>query len=150
MDWIPLVWIVAGLAIVLLELFLSGFIAVFIGIGALVTGIAITLGLPGDGALPFLVFVVVTVGTLLGLRARFSVWFQGRVHQGGGGETDDDFVGREARVIRGFGAEDKGRGDVDYRGSTWAARADLPLSQGDLEVIKGRENLTLIVAPQEI
>ena len=150
MDWIPLVWIVAGLAIVLLELFLSGFIAVFIGIGALVTGIAITLGLPSDGALPFLVFVVVTVGTLLGLRARFAVWFQGRVHQSGGGETDDDFVGREARVIRGFGAEDKGRGDVDYRGATWAARADLPLSQGDLVVIKGRENLTLIVAPQEI
>ncbi len=48
MDWIPLVWIVAGLLIVLLELFLSGFIAVFIGIGALVTGIAIALGLPGD------------------------------------------------------------------------------------------------------
>ena len=69
MDWIPLVWIVAGLLIVLLELFLSGFIAVFIGIGALVTGIAIALGLPGEGALPFLVFVGVTVGSLLALRA---------------------------------------------------------------------------------
>ncbi len=72
------------------------------------------------------------------------------MHQGGGDEADDDFIGREARVIRGFGAEDRGRGEVDYRGSTWSARADRPLSEGDLVVIKGRENLTLIVAPQEI
>ena len=52
-------------------------------------------------------------------------------------------------MIRGFGAEDQGRGDVDYRGSTWAARAELPLSEGDLVVITRRENLTLFVAPQE-
>lgn len=149
MDWIPIIWVVVGLLMVLSELFLTGFIAVFIGIGAIVTGVAIALGMPGDGSLSFLVFSAVSVGSLLALRARFAGWFRGGVHAGVSSEADDDFVGREARVLGGFGDGDQGRGEVDYRGAHWSARSQQQLAPGDLVVITGRDNLTLIVARQE-
>jgi membrane protein implicated in regulation of membrane protease activity len=149
MDWIPIVWVVFGLLMVLSELFLTGFIAIFIGIGAIVTGIAIALGMPGDGSLPFVLFSVVAVASLLALRARFSDWFRGRIRAGVSSEADDDFLGREALVLRGFGEADQGRGEVDYRGAHWSARSEHQLAEGEIAVITGRDNLTLIVARQE-
>lgn len=149
MNWIPTVWIVAGLLLILSELFFTGFVAVFLGVGALVTGIAIALGLPGDGALPFVVFSCVSVGTLLVLRARFDGWFKGRMHGGSSDEADDDFLGRDARVLRGFGRADRGRGEVEYRGAAWAARSRDVLGEGELVIITGRDDMTLFVARQE-
>ncbi|MEE4299054.1 MAG: NfeD family protein [Pseudomonadales bacterium] len=149
MEYIPTIWIVVGLLLILSELFVTGFVAVFLGFGALVTGIAVALGMPGEGALPFVVFSVVSVCSLLALRARFTGWFKGRMHMGTSDEADDDFLGRDARVLRGFGDGDHGRGEVDYRGAAWSARSDDVLSEGELVVITGRDNLTLLVARQE-
>jgi len=149
MEWMPIAWIVVGLLMVLSELFLTGFVAVFIGIGAIVTGIAVALGMPGMGALPFLLFSVVSVGSLLALRERFAEWFKGRIRTDISNEADDDFVGRDAVVLRGFGEGDQGRGEVDYRGAHWSARSVQKLAAGDVVLITGRDNLTLIVAPQE-
>lgn len=149
MDLIPTIWIVVGMLMVLSEFFVTGFIAVFIGVGAIVTGIAIALGMPGDGALPFVTFSVVAVGSLLALRARFASWFRGGMHTGTSDEANDDFLGRDARVLGGFGEGDHGRGKVDYRGAAWSARADEVLAEGELVVITGRDNLTLFVARQE-
>lgn len=149
MDWIPTIWVVVGLLLILSELFVTGFVAVFLGVGALVTGIAIALGMPGDGALPFVVFSGVSVGTLLALRARFADWFKGGMHSGSSGEADDDFLGRDARVLRGFGQADRGRGEVEYRGAAWAARSRDILAEGELVIITGRNDMTLFVARQE-
>ena len=149
MEWIPTLWIAIGLLLVLSELFVTGFIAVFLGFGAIVTGIAIALGLDGEGALPFVLFSAVSVGSLLALRARFDDWFKGRLQMGSSAEADDDFLGRDARVLRGFGAGDHGRGEVDYRGSAWSARSEDALDEGELVVITGRDNLTLLVSRQE-
>jgi membrane protein implicated in regulation of membrane protease activity len=149
MEWIPTLWIAIGMLLVLSELFITGFIAVFLGFGAIVTGIAIALGMSGEGALPFVVFSAASVGSLLALRSRFDNWFKGRLHAGDSDEADEDFLGRDARVLRGFGERDQGRGEVHYRGAAWSARSDDPLSEGDLVVITGRDNLTLLVARQE-
>ena len=150
MDLIPLVWIVVGVLIILTELLVTGFVAVFFGIAAIVTGIAIALGLPGEGALPFVLFSVVAVGTLLALRQRFASWFRGHAVAGqGGGGADDDFIGRDAHVVSGFGASDSGRGEIDFRGARWAARSEHQLAAGALVIITARDNITLTVAPQE-
>jgi membrane protein implicated in regulation of membrane protease activity len=149
MDWIALAWVVIGILIILTELLVTGVVAVFFGIGAIVTGIAIALGLPGTGATPFVLFSGVSISSLVLLRRRFSSWFKGGATGDGTGGVGDDFIGRDAQVTRGFGSLDQGRGEVDFRGASWAARSDHQLAEGAFVVITGRDNLTLIVAPQE-
>ena len=149
MDWIPLAWVAIGILIILTELLVTGIVAVFFGIGAIVTGIAIALGLPATGATPFVLFSGVSVASLVLLRKRFAEGFQGGATGEGSGGVGDDFIGRDARVTSGFGSLDQGRGEVDFRGAAWAARSDHELAEGALVVITGRDNLTLIVAPQE-
>lgn len=154
-EWIPLVWVLVGVALVIVEVMLTGFVAVFFGIGALVTGIALWIGMPGDGPAPWLLFSVVSAGLLAALRRRFAEWFRGGVvGEPGARGADDDFLGREARVLRGFGADDHGRGEIDFRGAAWQARAEqLPagtaLAEGEFVTITGRDGMILLVARQE-
>jgi membrane protein implicated in regulation of membrane protease activity len=150
MDSIALIWVLVGVALIVTELLATGFIAVFFGVAAMITGIAIALGLPATGPWPWLLFSALSVGLLVVLRRQFSNWFRGRM-VGGDSQpgVDEDFIGRDAKVLSGFGPEDHNRGQVDYRGAAWSARASVPLGVGDLVVITARDNLTLIVAPQE-
>ena len=138
---IALWWIVSGFAVMIAELFLSSFVVVFFGAGAIITGIAIWAGLPLSGGLPYLLFVVVSLGLLFGLRSRFQRLLQGDVADTG---IDEDFVGFDARVIDGFWRHGLGRGRVDYRGSAWPARCDRAgLSAGQLVKITARDGTTL-------
>lgn len=134
-------WIVLGFAVMIAELFLNSFVVVFFGAGAIVTGIAIWVGLPSNGGLPYLLFTVVSLSLLFGLRSHFQRLLQGDVADAG---VDDDFIGFDARIIDGFGATDLGRGRVDYRGSAWQARCDkIGLHAGQLVKITGRDGTTL-------
>ncbi|MEZ5595232.1 MAG: NfeD family protein [Pseudomonadales bacterium] len=136
-------WIVLGFAAVIAELFLTSFIVVFFGVAAIVVGMAIWLGLPAEGGWPYFLFGMVSLGLLFGLRSHFQRWMKGRVADSG---VDEDFIGREARVISGFTADEPGRGRIDYRGSGWNARADGKVfPEGALVRIVGREGITLVV-----
>ena len=75
-DWIPIAWVIGGVLIILTELVVTGIVAVFFGIGAIVTGLAIALGMPGTGWAPFVLCSVVSIGTLVALRDRFSPWMR--------------------------------------------------------------------------
>ncbi len=136
-------WIVLGFAVTIAELFLNSFVVVFFGAGAIVTGIAIWLGLPSDGGLPYLLFTIVSLALLFGLRSHFQRLLQGDVADAG---VDDDFIGFDARIIDGFGTADQGRGRVDYRGTAWQARCgSTGLTAGQLVKITGRDGTTLVV-----
>jgi membrane protein implicated in regulation of membrane protease activity len=140
-----IVWIVAGLILLVAELFFGGFIIVFFGIAAIATGIALWLGLPETGGIPYLVFSAVAVGLLVFLRSRFQAAFTGRSISA---DQDDDILGHEAVVQSGFDAQSPHRGRVSYRGAGWDARCDLgPLATGTYVRIVAREGLTLEVVP---
>lgn len=136
-------WIVIGFGVMIAELFLSSFVVVFFGAGAVITGVALWLGLPAESGLHYLFFVVVSLALLFGLRSHFQRMLKGGVADTG---IDEDFIGFEARVIDGFGADSHGRGRVEFRGSAWPARCEAsPCTPGTLVTIKGREGTTLIV-----
>jgi len=142
-----IVWIVIGLVLIAAELLLDGFIVVFFGIAALVTGIAIWAGLPTTGGVPFLVFSVVAVGSLVFLRRRFTQWFRGTSLEG---DPDDGIIGHEATVESGFDAASPHRGKVSYRGAGWDARCDAgPLTHGAWVRIVARRGITLEVVPTQ-
>lgn len=150
MDWIALAWVLVGIVLIVIEVMTTGFVAVFFGIAAIVTGLAITAGLPEDGPWPWVLFSVLSVGLLVLLRRRFSDWFRGSVlGEGGPPGADEDYIGREAIVLSGFGPQDHGRGQVEYRGAGWAACCDTELEPGARVTITAMNHLTLTVSAQE-
>lgn len=140
---IALWWIVIGFGVMIAELFLSSFVVVFFGAGAILTGLAIWLGLPTTSGLQYLFFILVSLALLFGLRSHFQRMLKGEVADAG---VDEDFIGFEARVIDGFGENDHGRGRIDYRGAAWQARSnENGLAPGTLVRITARDGLTLLV-----
>lgn len=146
-----LIWILVGIVLLITEAMVSGFIAVFFGVAALLVGLLIWAGMPADGALPWILFSVFSVGLLLLLRNKLADWFTGSTSgEGAGSGAEDDFVGFECVVTQGFGPDDGGRGTVSFRGAGWNARAVDPaihFNAGDIVVIQYRDKLSLVVAP---
>lgn len=144
MDWV-LIWIVVGLALILVEFFVSGFVVIFFGVAALVTGIALWAGMSAEYGIPFVVFAIVSVALLVLLRSRFKDLFTGRTLSA---DADDDFIGHEAVVDSGFDESSTGRGKVSYRGAAWDARADEgSIDKGSVVRIVARHGVVLEVEP---
>lgn len=136
------VWIAGGLALLILELALidAQFFLVFIGLAAIVTGLAHVAGVPlppsGDLAL-FAVLAVV-----------LSVFFRAKVYRKLRPNLPDmgnGYSGGTAHVTADLapGAE----GPVEHRGSTWTARnvGSTVLSAGTTARIERVEGILLLV-----
>lgn len=142
-----LIWLLLGILLILAEFVLPGLIAIFFGLGALVVGLLLWAGMPGDGPVPFVVFSGVSVGSLLLLRGLFKPWFTGRSLGVQVTGEDEDFVGRKAEVVSGFDALRSSSGRIIYRGTQWEARAadGCALEIGSQVRIVGREGSVLII-----
>ncbi len=142
---IALIWLLVGFGLIVSEFVMTSFITVFFGIAAVIVAIAIWLGMPADGSLPYIIFAGTSLALLFGLRNRFQNWFQGDV---AGGGLDDDFIGREATITAGFEAADPGRGKIDFRGAAWDARSDTgEIASGSHVRIVARHGTVLTVEP---
>lgn len=144
-----IIWMLLGIFLILAEFAVPGLIVVFFGFSALIVGLLIWAEIiPGKGPLPFVVFAVVSLGTLLLLRKQCKSWFVGKSigSQQIAGE-DDDFLGREAIVASGFDNSRAKAGRVTYRGTQWDARTEeeTPLKTGDPVKIIDRKDSVLIV-----
>jgi membrane protein implicated in regulation of membrane protease activity len=140
------VWLLVGVLLILAEFFAPGVIIVFFGVGAILTSITTWLGwTPGIGS-QAAVFATTSVVLLFGLRRYVKKWFVGKVADPNGA-TDDDFTGREARVV----TELPGRGGdglVEIKGANWKARSDAAIAAGETVIIERREGLTFHVRPR--
>jgi inner membrane protein len=141
-----ILWLVAGVLLVLAEFFAPGVIIVFFGVGAIITSITTWFGLtPGLGSQAAM-FAATSVVLLFGLRRFVKKWFVGH-SANAGGTTDDDFTGREARVITALPGRG-GDGLVEIKGANWKARCDAPVAAGETVIIERREGLTFHVRPR--
>src|SRR5687767_2140032 len=93
-----ILWLVAGVLLILAEFFAPGVIIVFFGIGAILTSITTWAGWTSGLGSQAAMFAATSVVLLFGLRRFVKKWFVGH-SANAGGMTDDDFTGREARVI---------------------------------------------------
>ena len=142
-----LIWVLLGISLILAEFVLPGLVAIFFGLGALAVGLLLWAGMSGEGALPFVVFSSVSVGSLLLLRGLFKPWFTGRSLGVQATGEDEDFVGYKAEVVSGFSELRSSTGRVIYRGTQWDARAaaDCVLETGARVEIVGRRGPVLII-----
>lgn len=139
-------WLLVGVLLILAEYFAPGVILVFFGAGAILTSITTWLGwTPGIGS-QSAVFAASSVVLLFGLRRYVKEWFVGKIGDPDGA-SDDDFTGREARVVTALPGHG-GDGLVEIKGANWKARSEAPIAAGETVIIERREGLTFHVRPR--
>ena len=117
-------WFIVGLVLVLLEFVVPGVILVFLGIGAWVAALAVSLGLADTLGTQMAWFGASSLAGLLLLRRLFKGWFEGFSSQGDMSRNLDEFTGREVVVTEAIPAG--GRGAVEFKGTRWTASGAHP------------------------
>jgi membrane protein implicated in regulation of membrane protease activity len=142
MEW--WMWLAAGLVLVVAELATpGGFVIIFFGIAALVVGVLGLLGVVTSPALQFLLFSVLSVGSLAILRGRL----QSKLRTPSSVAVDSligDLAIPQERLSPGV------VGRVEVRGSSWTARntSAVTLDVGQRARVAGVDGLTLAVIPE--
>jgi membrane protein implicated in regulation of membrane protease activity len=142
MEW--WMWLAAGLVLVVAELATpGGFVIIFFGVAALLIGVLGLLGVVSSAPLQFLLFSVLSVGSLALLRARL----QSKLRTPGASNVDSligDLAIPQERLSPGV------VGKVEVRGSTWSARntSSVTLDPGQRARVAGVDGLTLAVIPE--
>lgn len=115
MSW--WLWILAGLGLLGVEaLTPGGFFILFFGIGALVVGILAASGIAGPVWLQWLLFSVVSAGSLLLFRRPLLVWARRREPA----TVVDTLEGETAIVMEDFAPGAVGKAEL--RGTSWSAQ----------------------------
>jgi membrane protein implicated in regulation of membrane protease activity len=135
-------WFLLGLLLLGAELITpGGFFIFFFGCGAVVVGIVELLGLPLSTPLQVLLFVAVSIVSLLIFRKPLKERFAHMVPSG----QVDSLVGEFALALEEIPAG--GLGKVELRGSTWNAEnlGPLPVARSARCRVERVEGLTLFI-----
>jgi hypothetical protein len=138
-------WILAGLALIVLETVTpGGFFAAFFALAAVLVGILTWLGLAGPDWMQWLLFSVLSVvGVVL-----FRKPLMKAMNLGGPGKAVDVLTAEGALVVEEVPAE--GVGKAELRGSSWSARSatGAALLKGQRCRVDRVEGLTLWLRPE--
>lgn len=139
-----IVWVIIGVVLILSELLATSIVAVFLGIGALITGILLHLGLIESSAAQFLVFGSVSLLTLLVAREHCKRWFVGFTAAQGSRKMEfQRDIGERVTVINDFS---QGSGRVSLNGVAWDALSEDDLKAGEVAWVVGNEGIRLTVS----
>ncbi len=133
-------WIIAGLLMMILELFIPGVVIGFFGAGAILTGI-IGYFIEMPWQFEVLIFLVLSLAMLQFLR-KYVIKKLNKKDRSG--ETED-IIGAEALVAEIITPEKPGK--VQYRGSLWRAESDEIIEANTRVRIITKRSIVLIVKP---
>jgi membrane protein implicated in regulation of membrane protease activity len=145
-EWIWILWAVLGAILIVAEIFTSGFVLLWFGVGALAAAFA---GLVGIDSLviQFMVFAVVSIGLTAASRTIFINYFS-RENSGGSLRSGVDALpGKVGTVV----SSSKGalhEGAVKVFGSTWTAypaAGEPPLEAGERVCVESVEGASIYV-----
>jgi membrane protein implicated in regulation of membrane protease activity len=140
-----LLWFIAGLALLLTELFAPSLILIFFGLGAwVVTALYLlfNIGFPTQ----LIVFAVSSITLLVFLRKKLKPVFLGYVSsKQNSGQNMDDFFEKEAVVMARI--EPGKPGKVEFNGVAWDAVSDSSIDVDTRVKIIDRSGLKLKVVP---
>jgi membrane protein implicated in regulation of membrane protease activity len=145
-EWLWILWTVLGAILMIAEIFTSGFVLLWFGIGALAAGFAALIGLDSL-ALQFLIFAAVSVGLTAASRTIFVNYFS-RERTGDSLRTGvDSLPGKIGTVV----SSSKGalqEGAVKVFGSTWTAypaKGETPLEAGERVRVESVQGASIYV-----
>ena len=145
-DWIWILWAVLGAILIVAEIFTSGFVLLWFGIGALVAAFA---GLVGIDSLviQFMIFAVVSIALTAASRTIFLNYFSREKTGGSLRSGVDALPGKVGTVV----SSSKGalhEGAVKVFGSTWTAypaAGEPPLEAGERVCVESVEGASIYV-----
>ena len=140
------VWIIVGLAIMSMELFLPGFILCFFGLGAVLTGL-LKIFIPMGVNAQLVIFAILSIVLLVSFRRYAQGYFTGRVsNPNPTGRAMETHAGETAIVTEDI-IPNSPKGKVEFHGTSWNADADVEIKKGAKVTILERHDLTLKVKP---
>jgi membrane protein implicated in regulation of membrane protease activity len=145
-DWFWVLWSILGAILIVAEIFTSGFVLLWFGIGALAAAFA---GLVGIDSLflQFLIFVVVSVGLTAASRTIFINYFSREKTGESLRSGVDSLPGKIGTVV----SSSRGalhEGAVKVFGSTWTAYpapGEAPLEAGERVCVESVEGASIYV-----
>lgn len=144
-EWLnpPVIWFVVGFILILLEFAIPGLITIFFGIGAWIVAI-VTLFIDISIDTQLLIFIIISIISLLFLRKHFKQLFDGKMDKNEFGPDElEEFIGHKAEVIKEISPGIPGK--IEFHGTLWNAESEEKLDKGEIVIILEKKNLTLIV-----
>lgn len=139
-------WLVLGFVLLIAEVMAPGVVAVFFGIGALVVGALAFFGVVESLPMQLLLFALISLVALFGLRKHFKRYLRGDVsNQAKEGDDVSELVGSRVKVLTDF---HQGSGTIQLNGAKWDAESDEPLKAGDTAWIISNRGILLTVGAQ--
>jgi membrane protein implicated in regulation of membrane protease activity len=135
---IQTLWLAIGFFLLAAELLTTGFVFIFLGIGALLTAILLFLGIELSISAQVISFVLLSFGTMLILRKPLQQKFNQSSK-----EEYNDFKGQSCEVLT-WNSENQS-GTVKYRGTQWQAMSSQPFQVGQLATIESIDGITLTI-----
>ena len=145
-DWLWVLWCILGAILIVAEIFTSGFVLLWFGIGALAAAFAGLIGIDSL-VIQFMIFAVVSVGLTAASRTIFLNYFS-RERTGQSLRSGVDALpGKVGTVV----SSSKGalhEGAVKVFGSTWTAYpapGEAPLEAGERVCVESVEGASIYV-----
>jgi inner membrane protein len=138
-------WVLLGLGLLGLEVLTpGGFFVLFFGLAALAVGALAGLGVTGPAWLQWLLFSLLSVGSLVLFRRRLVA----RLRASGDGVMSGGLVGDVAILLDDLAPGSVGKAEL--RGTAWSVRHDgpQPLARGRRCRVERVEGLMLYVRPE--
>lgn len=110
------IWVIIGVAMMIIEIFAVSFFFLFIGVGAFVTALLSWMGITDSLTAQLIVFSVVSAASMLIFRKKLRESFNNK-----GGDYNE-FKGEKAKVISPISPNSDGK--VFFRGADWIAYSD--------------------------
>lgn len=145
-DWLWILWSILGAILIVAEVFTSGFVLLWFGIGALAAAFAGLIGIDSL-VIQFMIFIVVSVGLTAASRTIFINYFSREKT----GESLRSGVDRLPGQIGTVVSSSKGalqEGAVKVFGSTWTAypaAGEPPLEAGERVCVERIEGASIYV-----
>jgi hypothetical protein len=141
-----LLWFLAGVILLIAELFAPTLVLMFFGFGAWIVAAAyLIFGV--SMAWQLAIFAAASLILLGLLRKRLKPLFKGyTTSRQNTGQDLEDFLGRDAMVIEAIEPDKPGK--IECNGVTWTAEGQTAIPVGTHVRVTGRSGLKLVVAPR--
>lgn len=136
------IWFLIGLALILLELAMPGLVLIFFGVGAWVTAL-VCLAFNIDINTQLFIFLGSSLLSLALLRKALRKRYMDR--KSPDEDLEDEYIGHTAIALNSFTAGQNGK--VSFKGSSWNAESNQPVTEGQLLKITGYKSIKLFVEP---
>jgi membrane protein implicated in regulation of membrane protease activity len=145
-DWLWILWAILGAILIVAEIFTTGFVLLWFGIGALVAALAAFIGIDSI-VVQFLIFASISIALTAASRTIFINYFSREKTGESLRSGVDSLPGKIGTVV----SSSKGalqEGAVKVFGSTWTAYpapGELPLEAGERVCVESVEGASIYV-----